>query len=83
MVVMNRAISEVNIGTPAKNVAEVVAKVGKVAESLEMVAADPAKAKAANLSEIERLRTFCLAYSKSVSASQRTRNERPRHPFRR
>ena len=83
LVVMNRAMSEANIGAPAKNVGDVVEQVGQVVDLLEKVATGPAKFKQDNPGEAERLRSFCLAYSRSTSASQRTRDDRPRHPFRR
>jgi hypothetical protein len=81
-VVMNRAVSEAEIGTPPRNVGDVVQQVGHVVEILAKIGEHPLDIKDANLEEVQRMRSFCLAYSKSASRSQGKRNERPRNPFR-
>ena len=81
-VVMNRAISEAKIGAPAKNVEDVVEQIAQVVDAMAKIGDDPVGIMETDQELVRRMRSFCLAYSKSASASRRTRNERPRHPFR-
>lgn len=82
--VMKRAISESNFSPhPLTKVEDVRKEAEQVAESLKRIATEAASYGQEHSQETERMRSFCVAYSIQRSATDRPRNDKPQHPYRR
>lgn len=75
VMVINRAFDAAGITPPLAKVSEIVFKAGEVASLLEELAADPDGFKAKRRDEVEKMRSFCLAFAKSTLASRRSRKD--------
>jgi hypothetical protein len=83
--VVKRAIGDSTTpATPLTTVHQLVQEAARIRKQLDRIIANPKNMKEAERSELESMRSFCLALSERASAEEESPFDRePSHPFRR
>lgn len=83
-VIVNRAIHNAQSEKALGTVEGLVREAGEIVQRFEQLARNPTQFKDSRNAEVAEMRAFCLALSRSASASKKSPIEwTPKHPFRR
>jgi len=83
-IVMNRAISDAQLGPQHSKIADLVLQAAAISKTLHEIGSDPLRCRTQNPEQVTRMRSFCVALSRRASARHAAIHERvSSHPFRR